>query len=196
MDASAYGELPPLSMSQTKDELLRHLSMTSETYAMMAKEADGVYKWLTSDKTHLKKNCKRKPPYDWSDIQEKAKDDAMVRIAQGQSDHTRFYWQQATPTSDCPNWIARWFLYHKFRYRDGRNRNTISKGSNDESSHHDHRHRSISRSDETWGSITSGSYSGSVGIAYSGYYDGQTNGDTGQETAQFYDPARDTYRPA
>lgn len=87
------------------------------------KEADGVYKWLTADKTHLKKNCKRKPPYDWSDIQEKAKDDAMGHIARIGNEYTSYYWNLATPTPDCPNWIARWFLYHKFRYRDGRNRN-------------------------------------------------------------------------
>jgi hypothetical protein len=87
------------------------------------KETDRVYKWLTSDKRHLKKNCKRKPPYDWSDIVEKSKDEAMARIAQSDDPHTSYYWKLATPTEDCPNWIARWFLYHKFRYRDGRNRN-------------------------------------------------------------------------
>lgn len=92
-------------------------------------------------------------------MQEKSKDDAMVRIAQGESDHTRYYWNQATPTSDCPNWIARWFLYHKFRYRDGRNRNAVSKASDDRSSHH--HHGSSSRSEQDYyqqGSTASGMY--------------------------------------
>lgn len=87
------------------------------------KQVDRVYKDLTSNKSNLKKNCKRKPPYDWSDIVEKAKDRAMEEINRGGDSITSYYWGLAVPTEDCPNWIARWFLYHKFRYRDGRNRN-------------------------------------------------------------------------
>lgn len=123
-----------MAMSQTKDDLLKHLNMSQETYTMLAKETDQVYKWLTSDKRHLKKNCKRKPPYDWSDIVEKSKDEAMARIAQSSDPHTSYYWNLAVPTEDCPNWIARWFLYHKFRYRDGRNRNP-TRGEDEEHTH-------------------------------------------------------------
>lgn len=104
------------------------------------KEADRYYKWLTQERRHLKKNCKRKPPYDWSDINEKSKDEAMVLIAQSGDAHTSYYWNLAVPSDDCPNWIARWFLYHKFRYRDGRNRNAPSQGG--ESSHHHSSHHS------------------------------------------------------
>jgi len=108
------------------------------------KETDVVYKWLTSEKYHLKENCKRKPPFDWSDIKEGSKDEAMRRIAQSGNPHTQWYWDLATATDDCPNWIARWFLYHKFRYRDGRNRNpTKSAGSGKH--HHSHGHGSSSR---------------------------------------------------
>jgi hypothetical protein len=92
----------------------------------LQKETDNVYKWVTSDKRHLKSNCsKRKPPYDWSDMVEKAKDEAMRRIAKSSDPSTSYYWNLGATSSedDCANWIARWFLYHKFRYRDGRNRN-------------------------------------------------------------------------
>ncbi|KAH8600908.1 hypothetical protein B0O99DRAFT_681765 [Bisporella sp. PMI_857] len=112
-------------MSQTKDDLLRHLNLSPDIYTLMAKEVDRAYKELTSNKHNLKKNCKRKPPYDWSDIVEKAKDRAMEAIAQNGDTYTTYYWNLAVPTEDCPNWIARWFLYHKFRYRDGRNRNLV-----------------------------------------------------------------------
>lgn len=54
---------------------------------------------------------------------ELSKDNAMKAIARGGNSHTRYYWSLAVETNDCPNWIARWFLYHRFRYRDGRNRN-------------------------------------------------------------------------
>lgn len=92
--------------------------------------------WLTSEKSHLKTNCKRKPPYDWSDIQEKSKDEAMKAISRGGDMYTDYYWRLAAETDDCPNWIARWFLYHKFRYRDGRNR-THPKSSDERKHHHD-----------------------------------------------------------
>ncbi|PMD34927.1 hypothetical protein L207DRAFT_437196 [Hyaloscypha variabilis F] len=136
--------LAPLSMSQTKDDLVKHLNMDAETYAQMAKETDVVYKWLTSEKHHLKENCKRKPPFDWSDIKEGSKDEAMRRIAQSGNPHTQWYWRLATETDDCPNWIARWFLYHKFRYRDGRNRNP-TKSSGSGKHHHSHGHGNSSR---------------------------------------------------
>ncbi|KAF7938893.1 uncharacterized protein EAE98_001230 [Botrytis deweyae] len=116
-------DLGPLAMSQTKDDLVKHLNISAETYTLMAKETDVVYRWLISEKCHLKGNCKGKPPYDWSDIVERSKDEAMKLIVQNGTDQTAYYWNLAKPTPDCPNWIARWFLYHKFRYRDGRNRN-------------------------------------------------------------------------
>ncbi|KAI9737584.1 MAG: hypothetical protein M1818_005588 [Claussenomyces sp. TS43310] len=117
--------VPALGMSQTKEELLRHLDMRSDTYNLMAKETDDVYKWLTSDSQHLKKNCTRDPPYDWNDITERAKHEAVTFMAQSGDERTSRYWALADEsTSDgYANWIARWFLYHKFRYRDRRNRN-------------------------------------------------------------------------
>jgi hypothetical protein len=96
------------------------------------KEADKVYKWLTLDEKHLKKNLKRKPPYEWSDVTEKSKSDAMIILARSDDARTAPYWQLANESSSdgCPNWIARWFLYHKFRYRDGRNKGRVGSTSN------------------------------------------------------------------
>lgn len=93
------------------------------------KETDIAYKWLTTGTQHLKSNCTRDPPYDWSDITELSKEQAMIRLAQSGDAHTSAYWAMGNErTADgCPNWIARWFLYHKFRYRDGRNRGKESK---------------------------------------------------------------------
>jgi len=69
----------------------------------------------------------------------------MCAIAQNGSDHTSYYWNLATPTTDCPNWIARWFLYHKFRYRDGRNRNAGKAEDGSSRHHHSHHHHSSHR---------------------------------------------------
>ena len=64
----------------------------------------------------------RKPPYDWNDFKEQWKDEAANRLACGGDQYTSCYWRLASQQDSCPNWIARWFLYHKFRHNDGRNR--------------------------------------------------------------------------
>jgi len=181
--------------------------MTSQTYNMMAKEAEEYYKWLIQDQNHLKDNCKRKPPYDWSDINERSKDEAMEHIAKSGNPHTSYYWNLAGPTDDgCPNWIARWFLYHKFRYRDGRNRNLPSKGDSGRGSYQHssrHKHSASAGSSSTgsqyygtqaYGSMTSGShhqqYHSTGGPSSSGYaYDYGTNG---SNTAN-YTPSEQNY---
>ena len=64
----------------------------------------------------------------------------MGRIAKSGDAQTGYYWNLATPgAGGCPNWIAKWFLYHKFRYRDGRKKN--SKDNKCEEDHHHHHHR-------------------------------------------------------
>jgi hypothetical protein len=55
----------------------------------------------------------------------------MVQLSEGGTAKTQGYWDLAVETENCPNWIAKWFLYHKFRYRDGRNK---PKSSHKESS--------------------------------------------------------------
>lgn len=101
----------------------------------------------------------------------------MEAIAQSGDEHTSYYWNLATPTDDCPNWIARWFLYHKFRYRDGRNRNS-SKTDEPKHSHHTSKHSHYGHSsssvqdttgyyaaqapDYPTGSMTSGGYFGFI----------------------------------
>lgn len=61
-----------------------------------------------------------KPPYNWNDFKERWKDEAVNRIAFGGDEYTTCYWGLAPPQDSYPNWIAQWFLYHKFRYTDGR----------------------------------------------------------------------------
>lgn len=46
----------------------------------------------------------------------------MALIVQSTNPSTQHYWNLALPQKDCDNWLARWFLYHKCRHRDGRNR--------------------------------------------------------------------------
>merc|ERR1711939_1193656 len=111
----------PLTITHTKAELLRYLNLSPSIYTLMAETAR-VYSWLISEKLHLKDHCTRMPPYDWNDFKEQWKDEAANRIARGGDQYTSCYWNLASQQDSCPNWIARWFLYHKFRHNDGRSR--------------------------------------------------------------------------
>jgi hypothetical protein len=88
----------------------------------------------------------------------------MERISESGNAHTSYYWNLAGPTGDgCPNWIARWFLYHKFRYRDGRNRNLPSKDDSGRGSCHHSVSGGSSNGNQyydtqTYGSMTSGGW--------------------------------------
>ncbi|KAH7364026.1 hypothetical protein BKA65DRAFT_590407 [Rhexocercosporidium sp. MPI-PUGE-AT-0058] len=73
-------DLAPLSLSQTKEELLKYLNLPQKAYALMAKETVPVYIWMISDKSHLKDNCMREPPYDWHDFKEQWKDEAINQL--------------------------------------------------------------------------------------------------------------------
>jgi len=115
-------QFTPLTITQTKAELLRYLNLSPSVYTLMAKETARVYSWLISEKSHLKDHCTRVPPYDWNDFKEQWKDEAVNRIARGGDQYTNYYWSLASQQDNCPNWIARWFLYHKFRYNDSRSR--------------------------------------------------------------------------
>jgi hypothetical protein len=83
----------------------------------------------------------------------------MCAIAQNGSDQTSYYWNLATPTNDCPNWIARWFLYHKFRYRDGRNRNAGKAEVGSSRHHHSHHPHSSHRRQSYVAATEQSSYS-------------------------------------
>ena len=82
---------------------------------------------MTSNPASFKPKSNQTPPYDWSDITELAKQTAAMQLANSTDARTAPYWQMGATYSNDNNWIAVWFLYHKFRYRDGRNRAKDSK---------------------------------------------------------------------
>ena len=86
-----------------------------------------MYTWLTSYEENFKPTAKRVPPYDWSDITEQAKYDAAANLARSRDSRTAPYWELGNSSTSDSNWIAIWFIYHKFRYRDGRNRSRDPK---------------------------------------------------------------------
>jgi hypothetical protein len=66
-------------------------------------------------KTYVRKD----PPYAWKDVTEEAKHDAMAQLSYTQNQETEPYWNMGLNVTeskdDCPNWVARWLLYHQFQ---------------------------------------------------------------------------------
>jgi len=137
---------------------------------------DRIYNWLTSDPYHLKDNSSREPPYDWSDISERSKDLAIGHIVGDATYETSEYWALAEPTTECSNWIAKWFLYHKFRYRDGRSRQTMK---NEKKSKTHQRREKEADAGQSWHSVHHQHSYGSSGSR------------TESSQTPYYDPVRD-----
>jgi hypothetical protein len=71
------------------------------------------------NRNNVKKYVIKDPPYAWKDISEEAKQEAMMKLSFGGNFETQPYWnmgwQTDEPGADCPNWVARWLLYHQFQ---------------------------------------------------------------------------------
>ncbi|KAF5876582.1 putative glucose-methanol-choline oxidoreductase protein [Botrytis fragariae] len=114
--------LEPLAMSETKEVLMKYLHIDSETYALMEKETDVIYRWLISDTTHLI-NGETESPYNVWNFTEQSWDGAMRLLDRIGTGKTSSYWNLARPTAECPNWIAQWFLSRRSLNRKQKNRN-------------------------------------------------------------------------
>jgi len=114
--------LPPaLALSEPKSKLLVHLEMSPEVYALLAKEADSVYKELVGNRNNLKPSVHHtKPPYDWSHISERAREYYVQKLGSGGDQITSYYWHQGSALQNDLPWLPTWFLYKLFRHRDGR----------------------------------------------------------------------------
>jgi hypothetical protein len=89
----------------------------------------------------------------------------MKYLAEAGSAETRQYWELADESNSdgCPNWIARWFLYHKFRYRDGRNRGKDQEKSLSKSHHRIRDRQSENSMDQQYNEV--GSYFGASPVS-------------------------------
>ncbi|KAM0125972.1 hypothetical protein ACHAO1_010337 [Botrytis cinerea] len=112
---------PSLAMFETRETFMEHLHIDPETYELMEKETETIYRKLISEQNNLKHGGE-KVFYKWDEFDENSKNQAMELLCKGGTDQTSDYWNLARPTSECPNWIARWFLYHAFSAREEMNK--------------------------------------------------------------------------
>jgi hypothetical protein len=64
----------------------------------------------------LKPYVKKPTPYSWPDISDKAIYECIIKICSKGSVETQPFWDKGfAEQGECPNWIARWFLYRRFK---------------------------------------------------------------------------------
>jgi hypothetical protein len=58
-------------------------------------------------------------PYKWDEISETAKHREILTLANTAGPDTRYYYDLGRYTTSVneENWVARWYLWHSFRYR-------------------------------------------------------------------------------
>lgn len=78
----------------------------------------GDYNSLT--KQSMKEGARA--PYKWDDLSETARHREILNIVRMASVYTWPYYQVGRwTTAEEENWVAEWFLWHSFRFRDNRN---------------------------------------------------------------------------
>jgi hypothetical protein len=64
----------------------------------------------------LKPYVKKPTPYSWPDISDKAIYECVINICSKGSEETQPFWDKGfAEQGESPNWIARWFLYRRFK---------------------------------------------------------------------------------
>ncbi|KAF1952519.1 hypothetical protein CC80DRAFT_377541, partial [Byssothecium circinans] len=67
-------------------------------------------------------NQRPQTPYKWDELQETARHAEILNIVATAGRYTRPYYAMGRYVrgSEQENWVAQWFLWHCFRYRDNR----------------------------------------------------------------------------
>lgn len=120
------------------DEIYRRLYVSTtllrlvNTYIdMIQNEAEQGRDRLSGDYNSLTRLSKKegaRAPYKWDDLSETARHREILHIVQAASVYTRPYYQMGRwMTTEEENWVAEWFLWHSFRFRDNRNTQAASQ---------------------------------------------------------------------
>jgi hypothetical protein len=78
---------------------------------------------LSSNSDNLTDQSRADPavvePYRWDEISETAKHLQVLQVVRTASIETQYYYALGRYTTSVneENWVARWFLWHSFRYR-------------------------------------------------------------------------------
>ncbi|KAH7083232.1 hypothetical protein BKA63DRAFT_561413 [Paraphoma chrysanthemicola] len=114
----------PLAQSADKKDLFARLGLTEQTHKILLQEAQLARDSLSRNPVNLTEQSRQRPPrepYKWDEISETAKHREILTIVNNAPPHTRYYYEQGRYYNvNEENWVARWYLWHSFRYRDNR----------------------------------------------------------------------------
>ncbi|KAF2739773.1 hypothetical protein EJ04DRAFT_294376 [Polyplosphaeria fusca] len=115
-----------LPQSADRKTLFAKLGLNDQVHRLMLEEAARSRDRLSIDPQnltpHAKSNARVAQPYKWDQLSEMAKYSAQKDLAKYASEYTKPYYEQGwwTNGDNEENWVARWYLWHSFRYRDNR----------------------------------------------------------------------------
>ncbi|KAF2264664.1 hypothetical protein CC78DRAFT_568140 [Lojkania enalia] len=115
--------LQPLVQSTEKKVVMQRLGLNEQYYKMLLQEANEVRDRMSQIPANLAPNREgARRPYQWNDLSETAKHREIIALSRTNNPYTRPYydlgWHYNTVAEE--NWVARWFLWRSFRYRDNR----------------------------------------------------------------------------
>ncbi|EMD68239.1 hypothetical protein COCSADRAFT_33187 [Bipolaris sorokiniana ND90Pr] len=120
--------MPPLPQSADKSAICARLGLSDRIHKLLLKEAEIARDALSSNPYNLTDQSKTDPsvcePYRWDEISETAKHSCVLTVVRDACPETRpYYYMGCYRTAvNEENWVARWYLWHSFRYRDNRPR--------------------------------------------------------------------------
>ncbi|KAF2449286.1 hypothetical protein P171DRAFT_189453 [Karstenula rhodostoma CBS 690.94] len=127
----------PFAKSSPKTALIQRLGLYGyegdRIYLLLYNEAIYGRDRLSGDYNSLTKYSKKhgvRAPYKWDDLSETARHKEILNIVRTASVCTRPYYQMGRwMTAEEENWVAEWFLWHSFRFRDNRNNQAAAQHS-------------------------------------------------------------------
>ncbi|KAJ4991904.1 hypothetical protein SVAN01_02499 [Stagonosporopsis vannaccii] len=118
--------LGPLAQSADKSILFARLGLNEQVHKLLLGEAQSARDRLSRDERNLtdqsRADASVTAPYKWDEISETAKHFEILTVVNNAGPHTRPYYNMGRYMTNVneENWVARWYLWHSFRYRDNR----------------------------------------------------------------------------
>ncbi|KAF3050315.1 hypothetical protein E8E11_001007 [Didymella keratinophila] len=125
----SYVALSPLAQSADKQLLFARLGLNEQGEAQAARDRLSRDPQNLTD--HSRNDASITVPYKWDEISETAKHAEILIIVANAGPQTRPYYGMGRYMTNVneENWVARWYLWHSFRYRDNRDNRTRGSAS-------------------------------------------------------------------
>ncbi|KAH7396707.1 hypothetical protein DE146DRAFT_756413 [Phaeosphaeria sp. MPI-PUGE-AT-0046c] len=131
----------PLAQSADKQVLFARLGLNEQIHKILLQEAQQARDSLSRNPINLTDQSRANPstrtPYKWDEISETAKHREILTLVNNARPPTNYYYAMGRYQTNVAeeNWVARWYLWHSFRYRDNRDTRSRTATGNGGSGH-------------------------------------------------------------